>query len=112
MFVHTHDHLGILADDFLTCKPHLVNLVKRMKLMLGFYFQKKLCFSNIAKKTTCCCMFGHCWTMEILCMTASSQCLQMIDLVYFSSLRFITTHHSEFDWWDDLVWPPKGTAID
>lgn len=35
--VHTYKYLGILLDDFLTFKPHIDNLVKKLKL--GFSFE-------------------------------------------------------------------------
>jgi len=43
-------YLGFLIDDSLSFKPHIQQLVKKLKLRLGFYFRNKSCFSFDAKK--------------------------------------------------------------
>lgn len=48
--VNSYKYLGLLIDDSLTFKPHVLYLVKRLRLKLGFYFQNKLCFSFKVKK--------------------------------------------------------------
>ena len=48
--VSSYEYLGILIDDSLTFKPHVLNLVKKLRLKLGFYFRNKLCFSFNVKK--------------------------------------------------------------
>lgn len=36
--VHSYKYLGIWLDDALTFKPHIDNLVKKLKLKLFFFF--------------------------------------------------------------------------
>uniref|UniRef100_A0A3B3HBJ0 ribonuclease H n=1 Tax=Oryzias latipes TaxID=8090 RepID=A0A3B3HBJ0_ORYLA len=48
--VHEYKYLGVLLDDSLTFKPHIENVVKKLKLKLGFLFRNKLCFSFKVKK--------------------------------------------------------------
>ena len=49
-FVNSYKYLGNLIDDSLTFKPHVLYLVKKLRLKLGFYFRNKLCFSFNVKK--------------------------------------------------------------
>ena len=49
-FVNSYEYLGILIDDSLTLKPHVLYLVKKLRLKLGFYFLNKMCFSFNVKK--------------------------------------------------------------
>jgi len=48
--VSQYKYLGILIDDSLSFKPHIQQLVKKLKLRLGFYFRNKSCFSFEAKR--------------------------------------------------------------
>lgn len=49
-FVSQYRYLGILIDDALSFGPHVEQLVKRLKVKLGFYFRNKSCLSFEAKK--------------------------------------------------------------
>jgi len=67
-------------------QPHIQQLVKKLKLRLGFYFRNKSCFSFNAKKR----LVAACDDGDVLYMQASSQCLHSLDTVYHGALRFIT----------------------
>uniref|UniRef100_A0A3P9K1B3 Reverse transcriptase domain-containing protein n=1 Tax=Oryzias latipes TaxID=8090 RepID=A0A3P9K1B3_ORYLA len=107
--VHEYKYLGVLIDDSLTFKPHVENLVKKLRLKLGFYFRNKLCFSFEVKKRLVAATFLSVLDYgDLFYMNASAQCLRMIDTVYHSSLRFITncktmTHHCEL--YSRVGWP-------
>uniref|UniRef100_A0A669EEG1 Reverse transcriptase domain-containing protein n=1 Tax=Oreochromis niloticus TaxID=8128 RepID=A0A669EEG1_ORENI len=89
--VHTYKYLGFLIDDSLTFKPHIDNLVKKLKLKLGFFFRNKFCFSFETKKRLVNATFLSVLDYgDLLYMNASAQCLHKIDSVYHASLRFIT----------------------
>lgn len=105
-----NSYLFFFIDDSLTFKPHVLYMVKKLRLKLGFYFRNKLCF---CKKATC----GHhffylFWTMVIFYMHTSAQNFHMIDTAYHASLRFITnckalTRHCEL--YSRVGWPPLAT---
>ena len=61
-FVNSYKYLGILIDDSLTFKPHVLYLVRKLRLKLGFSFRNK-CFSFNAKKQLVAALFYLCWTM-------------------------------------------------
>lgn len=96
-----YKYLGILLDDTLTFKAHIENLVRKLKLKLGFLFRNKICFSFHVKKRLVSATFVSILDYaDLLYMNASSQCLSKIDSVYHGALRFITncraqTHHCE-----------------
>lgn len=52
--VHTYKYLGILLDDTLTCKAHIENLVKKLKLKLGFLFRNKYISNLITLRNVDC----------------------------------------------------------
>ena len=92
-------YLGFLIDDSLSFKPHIQQLVKKLKQKLGFYFRNKACFSFEAKKRLVAATFMSVLDYgDVLYMHASAQCLHTLDTVYHGALRFITnfrsrTHH-------------------
>lgn len=111
--VHEYKYLGVLIDNSLTFKPHIEQLVKKLKLKLGFFFRNKLCFSFEVKKrlvtATFLSVLDH---GDLFYMNASSSCLQMVDTVYHASLGFITncramTHHCEL--FSRVGWPSLVT---
>lgn len=94
-----YKYLGILIDNSLSFKPHIVELLKKLRIKLGFFFRNKSCFSYEAKKrlvsATFLSVLGY---GDVVYMNASSQCLHSLDTVYHGALRFITdlktlTHH-------------------
>lgn len=107
--VHSYKYLGIWLDDALTFKPHIDNLVKKLKLKLSFFFRNKFCFSFKAKKQLVTATFLSVLDYgDLVYRTASAQCLYKIDTVYHASLRFITncknlTHHCEL--YSRVGWP-------
>lgn len=48
--VSSFKYLGIWLDDGLSFKHHVENLLKKLRLKLGFYFRNKSCFSVEARK--------------------------------------------------------------
>ena len=111
--VSSYEYLGILIDDSLTFKPHVLNLVKKLRLKLGFYFRNKLCFSfNVKKQLFAATFLSVLDYGDLLYMHSSAQCLLKIDTVYHASLRFITnckalTHHCELH--SRVGWPALTT---
>lgn len=47
--VSTYKYLGFLFDDSLSLKGHIQQLLKALKLRLGFYFRNKSCFYSDTK---------------------------------------------------------------
>ena len=45
-----YKYLGFILDDHLTFKVHIQNLVRKLRLKLGFYFRNKACFSPATRK--------------------------------------------------------------
>ena len=86
-------------DDQLSFKPHIHNLVKKLKLKLGFYIRNKSCFSLSSRRKLVDATFLPIMDYgDLLYMNAPSQSLQMLDSVYHGALRFILnckplTHH-------------------
>lgn len=111
--VDSYKYLGILIDDSLTFKPHVQNLVKKLRLKLGFYFRNKLCFSfNVKKQLVAATFLSVLDYGDLLYMHSSTQCLLKLDSVYHASLRFITncralTHHCEL--YSRVGWPSLTT---
>ncbi len=94
-----YKYLGIWIDDKLLFNVHIANLIRKLKLKLGFYFRNKSNFTFSAKKklveTTFLTVLDY---GDILYMHAASSILTSLDSVYHASLRFITnaksrTHH-------------------
>ena len=111
--VNSYKYLGILIDDSLTFKPHVLYLVKKLRLKLGFYFRNKLCFSfNVKKKLVAATFLSVLDYGDLLYMHTSAQCLHKVDTAYHASLRFITnckalTHHCEL--YSRVGWPALAT---
>ncbi len=111
--VKSYKYLGIVLDDSLHFKPHVQYLVRKLRLKLGFYFHNKLCFSfNVKKHLVAATFLPVLDYGDVLYMHASVQCLQMVDTLYHSSLRFITnckalTHHCEL--YARVGWPALAT---
>ena len=97
--VSQYKYLGIIIDDALSLKPHIQQLLKKLKIKLGFYFRNKSCFTFEAKKRLVAATFLSVLDYgDVLYTNASSKCLQSLDTVYHGALRFVTnfktlTHH-------------------
>ena len=111
--VHMYKYLGVLIDDSLSFKPHIDNLVKKLKLKLGFFFRHKFCFSFEVKKRLVTATFLSSLDYgDLIYMNASAKCLCKIDAVYHASLRFITNcralnHNCEL--YSRVGWPTLST---
>ena len=97
--VNTYRYLGITIDDNLCFKPHIDNLLRKLKLKLGFFFRNKACFSTSARKRLVAATFLPLLDYgDVVYMNASAHSLHLLDAVYHGALRFITnckplTHH-------------------
>lgn len=106
-------YLGILIDDSLSFKPHIQQLVKKLKLKLGFYFRNKSCFSFEAKRRLVAATFLSVLDYgDVIYMNASITSLKLLDTVYHGALRFITnfralTHHCSL--YDRVGWSALST---
>jgi len=97
--VSSYKYLGFLIDDQLSFKLHIQNLVKRLKLKLGFFFRNKSCFTFSARKRLVNATFLSIIDYgDLLYMNAPTKYLQMLDSVFHGALTFISnckplTHH-------------------
>ena len=111
--LNSYKYLGILIDDSLIFKPHVLYLVKKLRLKLGFYIRNKLCFSfNVKKQLVATTFLSVLDCGDLLYMHTSAQCLHKVDTAYHASLRFITnckalTHHCEL--YSRVGWPALAT---
>ena len=89
--VNCYKYLGILIDDRLTFKPHVENLVKKLRVKLGFFFRHKSCFSFFTRKKLIATTFLPVLDYsDLLYMNAPANCLRSLDTVYHGALRFVT----------------------
>lgn len=89
--VSTYRYLGFLIDESLSFTSHIQQLVKRLKLKLGFYFRIKSCLSFESRRRLVAATFLSVLDYgDVLYMHASAQSLQALDTVYHGALRFIT----------------------
>lgn len=87
-----------LKKTYQDMEVHL-NLSKKLKLKLGFYFFKLNCFSFRVKAVTCYTL-SDLDSWDVLFVNALVKCLCIINTSYYSLLRLITickplTHHRE-----------------
>jgi len=52
--VTCYKYLGIWLDDCLYFKPQVNNLLRKLRVKLGFFFRNKSCFSLEARKICLC----------------------------------------------------------
>ena len=97
--VSAYKYLGIWIDEKLTFKVHIENLVRKLRVKLGFYFRNRSCFSLQARKRLINATFLPVLDYgDVIYMHAASSILQTLDTVYHGALRFILnvksrTHH-------------------
>ena len=97
--VSSYKYLGVVIDDSLSFSAHIQQLVKKLKLKLGFFFRIKSCLSFESRKRLVSATFMSVLDYgDVLYMHASSNSLHSLDTVYHGALRFITgfkslTHH-------------------
>ena len=97
--VSYYKYLGIWLDDCLTFKLHVTNLLKKLRVRLGFFFRNKSCFSFEARKRLVTVTFLPVLDYgDLIYMNAPAHCLERLDAAYHSALRFVTnckvlTHH-------------------
>ena len=81
----------LLIDDRLSFKPHVENLVKKLRVKLGFFFRHKSCFSFLTRKKLIATTFLPVLDYsDLLYMNAPANCLRSLDTVYHGALRFVT----------------------
>lgn len=91
-----YKYLGITIDQSLSFTLHVQDLVKKLKLKLGFFFfflESSPVYLLKQKKFLSVLDYG-----DILYMYSTSQCLHALETVFHGALRFITnlkslTHH-------------------
>lgn len=89
--VSKYKYLGIWLDDSLLFKPHVDNLLKKLRPKLGFFFRHKSCFSFETKKRLISATFLSVLDYgDILYMNAPDEYTNKLDAAYHSALRFIT----------------------
>ena len=86
-------------DNSLSFKCHIDQVLKKLKVKLGFFFRNRSCFSFSTRKrlvaTTFLPVLDYC---DVVYRNASAHSLHLLDAVYHGALRFITgarplTHH-------------------
>lgn len=101
--VSNYKYLGFLIDHELSFKAHIVSLVTKLRIKIGFYYRNKSCFSLQARKYLVSATFLPLLDYgDVLYMTASAKCLQSLNTVYHCALRFVTgcsrlTHHCDLN---------------
>ena len=89
--VASYKYLGILIDDHLTFKPHIDDLVSKLKLKLGFFFRNKYCLSLRVRERLILITFLPLLDYgDVLFMNAPEQSLKKLVIVYHSALWFMT----------------------
>lgn len=97
--VSSYKYLGFHVDERLNFKYHILNLVSKLRVKLGFYFRNRSCFSLGARKRLVSATFLPLLDYgDVLYMHAPVTCLRSLDTVYHCALRFVTgcknvTHH-------------------
>lgn len=97
--VMSYKYLGFLLDEELSFNSHVIRVVQKLKLKLGFFYRNKACFNLKARKELVAVTFVSVLDYgDILYMHAAKSVLRSLDAVYHSALRFITganytTHH-------------------
>ena len=111
--VTKYKYLGFLLDTELSFKMHIENLVKKLRLKLGFFYRNRVCFSLRVRKLLVSSTFLPVVDYgDVLYMCASSKSLAALDTVYHSALRFFTgcgrlTHHCQL--YSMSGWPSLST---
>ena len=89
------------VDDELSFTVHVENLIRKLKLRIGFNYRHKACFSFDARKELVRCTLLSVFDFsDVIYMQASATTLRALDSVYHAALRFITnqkrlTHHCD-----------------
>ena len=109
-----YKYLRILIDDRLSFKPHVENLVRKLRLKLGFFFHHRSCFSFSARKKLVAANFLPVLDYgDLLYMYAPANYLCSLDTAYHGALRFITgckalTHHCTL--YAQVEWPSLAAS--
>jgi hypothetical protein len=89
--VKVYKYLGVWVDDKLSFTVHGENLIRKLKLKIGFYYRRKACFSFEARKELVrCTLLSVLDFSEVIYMQASATTLRALDSVYHAALRFFT----------------------
>ena len=89
--VATYKYLGTTMDETLSFKCHIDQLLRKLKLKLGFFFRNKSCFSFNARKRLVAATFLPLLDYgDVVYMNASAHSLHLLDAVYHGALRFRT----------------------
>ena len=78
-------------DDKPSFTVHMENLIRKLKLRIGFYYRHKAYFSLEARKELVrCTLLAVLDFSDVMYMQASTTTLRALDSVYHAALRFIT----------------------
>ena len=114
--VTSYKYLGIWVDEKLDFKPHVNQLVKKLRIKLGFLYRNRCCFTFPARKRIIESVFISVLDYgDVIYGNASHSTLKTLDAVYHSALRFITgdrygTHHCTL--YNKVGWPALSEKRD
>ena len=114
--VTSYKYLGIWVDEKLDFKPHVNQLVKKLRIKLGFLYRNRCCFTFLARKRIIESVFISVLDYgDVIYGNTSQTSLKSLDPVYHSALRFITgdrygTHHCTL--YNKVGWPALSEQRD
>jgi hypothetical protein len=83
--VKVYKYLGVWVDDKLSFTVHAENLIRKLKLKIGFCYRHKACFSFEARKELVQCTLRSVLDFsDVINMQASATTLRALDSVYHS----------------------------
>ncbi len=83
----TYKYVGITIVENFSLKSHIDHLVRKLKLVLGFFFRNKSCFSfNARKWLVAATLLPLLDCGDVLYMNASAHSLHLLDVVYHGTL--------------------------
>ena len=88
--VSYYKYLGIWLDDCLSFKLQVNNLLRKLRVKLGFFFRNKSCFSVEARKRLVSVTFLPVLDYgDLIYVNAPAHYLNKLDAAYHSALRFV-----------------------
>src|SRR4029434_4094635 len=113
--VTSYKYLGIWVDEKLDFKSHVNQLVKKLRIKLGFLYRNRCRFTFPDRKRIIESVFISVLDYgDVIYGNASHSTLKTLDAVYHSALRFITgdrygTHHCTL--YNKVGWPALSDCM-